>query len=157
MEDPARYLTADEYVVRFGTAEAVRLTDEAKTGTIDSAKLESNIGDATDEADAYIGTRYPVPLLAPPRVVKSIVAALAREKLHKTRPTPEVKDAADRARVQLRDIAAGRMTLAITVGPDAVVDGDRSAETSGDGSTSFRDQLADFSLSGSSFDPCWRR
>ncbi len=154
----SRYLTGEEFVQRYGTAEAIRLTDEVRSGNVDSGKLEAAIGDATDEADAYIGTRYAIPLISPPRVVKSIVAVLAREKLHKTRPTPEVKDAADRARLQLRDISAKRMTLAIDGGTDAPVDGDRSAQTSGDGTTSaFLEGLAGFNLSPGFGTANWRR
>jgi phage gp36-like protein len=98
----SRYLTAEEYVERYGYAETVRLTDEDKTNTVDGAKLEAAIKDATDLADSYIGTRYTTPLVATPRVVKSIVAALARELLHKSRPTPEVTAAPARNCATLR-------------------------------------------------------
>jgi len=114
-----RYLTVEDYVDRFGAQETVRLTDEARSGTIDGPKLEQAIRDAADLADSYLGTRYPIPLENAPRIIGSIVAALTREALHKTRPTPEVKDAADRARAQLRDLSAGRMTIPVEVGETA--------------------------------------
>ena len=153
----SRYLTGEEYAARYGTAETVRLTDETRSGIADSTKLEAAIGDASDMADAYIGSRYTVPLLAAPRLVKSIVAALTREALHKTRPTEEVKAAADRARTQLRDIAAGRMTLPIEGGGVVSSATDQSAITSRDGSSSFRDAVNKFSLDRVDYDPCWRR
>lgn len=153
----SRYLTGEEYALRFGTAEAVRLTDETRSGVADSAKLEAAIGDASDFADGYIATRYTLPLLAAPRVVKSIVAALAREALHKTKPTPEVTAAADRARTQLRDIAAGRMTLPVEGGGTVAATTDQSAMTSRDGSSAFRDALSGYSLNRVDYDPCWRR
>jgi phage gp36-like protein len=154
----SRYLTAEEYVDRYGVTETIRLTDEDRRGVVDGPKLEAAIGDATDTADAYIGTRYTTPLLGVPRIVKSIVASLARENLHKTKPTPEVKDRAELARQQLRDIAAGRMTLPVDQGAEEpVLGGNRIAETSGDASTTFRDAVAGFDISGDAYAPNWRR
>lgn len=154
----SRYLTADEYVDRYGFAETVRITDEDQTRTVDKRKLEAAIKDATEIADAYIGTRYTTPLVDTPRIVKSIIGALARELLHKSRPTPEVVAAADRARGQLKDIAAGRMTLPVEQG-DAVpvIGGNLLATTSDDASTSFRDQVAQFSVDPPGYLANWRR
>ena len=154
----SRYLTAEEYVARYGTAETIRLTDEDRRGVVDAPKLEAAIGDATETADAYIGTRYTTPLLGVPRIVKTIVAALARESLHKTKPTPEVKDRAELARQQLRDIAAGRMMLPVEQGAEEpVLGGNRIAETSNDSSSSFRDAVSEFGIDAGSYLPNWRR
>lgn len=154
----SRYLTADEYVERYGYAETVRLTDEDKAGVVDKGKLEVALKDASDLADAYIGTRYTTPLLGVPRVVKSIVGALVREALHKSRPTPEVSAAAERARQQLRDIASGKMTLPVDQGDEEPVQGgNRFAETSADASTTFRDAVAGFGLDASPSVGNWRR
>ena len=152
----SRYLTADAYVERYGYNETIRLTDEDKTGQVDKAKIEVALKDATDEADAYIGTRYTTPLLSTPRIVASIVAALTREKLHKTKPTPEVTAAAERARTQLRDIAAGRMTLPVESGDEVpVIGGNRYAQTSDDAST-FKDSIAGYSLDPAATFGAWR-
>lgn len=105
------YLTGEEYVERYTVEETVRLTDETRMGTIDEDKLRRALEDASAFANGYVGVKYPVPLAAAPESLKGIVAALARENLHKTRPLPAVTEAADRARAQLRDISAGRMTL----------------------------------------------
>lgn len=154
----SRYLTGEEYVLRYGEQETVRLTDETRAGVVDGGRLETALRDASDFADGYIGTSYTLPLASVPRVVKSIVAALARELLHKTRPTPEVKDAADRARLQLKDIAAGRMTLPVDVGATAPVSsGSRLARTSGDSSTAFKDALAGYSIGAGYAVPRWRQ
>lgn len=154
-----RYLTVAEYINRFGNAETIRLTDEAKTGLIGSAMLESAINDSEEETDGYVGRRYAVPMTDPPKIVRSIIAALSREKLHKTRPTVEVKDAADRARVQLREISTGILTLPLSVGsiaPASVLD--RDAVTSGDGAGSkVAEFLDDFTGFGVGYDPVWRR
>jgi phage gp36-like protein len=143
----SRYLSADDYVARYGTQETIRLTDEDKTGVVDKGKIEAALKDATEEADAYIGKRYTTPLLSTPRIVAAIVGALAREKLHKTRPTPEVVAAADRARSQLLDISAGRMILPVEQGDsEPVIGGNSMAQTSGDGTTTFKDAVSGFNL-----------
>lgn len=146
---PGRYLSADEYVLRYGAQETIRLTDETRTNTVDSAKLEQALKDASDFADAYIGTAYDVPLLVAPRIVKAIVGALARELLHKTRPTPEVTAAADRARTQLKDIAAGRMTLPVDSGdPAPTTSGQRDSASTGDRDDTFKEGVAGYTIGG---------
>lgn len=113
------YLSADDYVDRFGREETIRITDEAKTGTIDAARLGSAISDATQEAEGYLAAAYDLPLSEVPPILRNIVADLARERLHRTRPTDAVKAAADRARTMLRDLSAGRMKLNLTAGAEA--------------------------------------
>jgi phage gp36-like protein len=110
------YLTADEYVARFGEEETVRLTDKDRKGQVDAAMLTAALKDATDLVEGYLGVRYPLPLTPVPPLVKGLVATLAREKLHSQRPTPQVTAEADRARSTLKDLSAGRMTLPDTTG-----------------------------------------
>lgn len=112
----APYLSADEYVARFGKEETVRVTDESRTGNVDAGKLAAALVDATEFAQAYIKRRYTLPLPSVPSILKGIVADLARERLHKMRPSQAVKDNADLARSNLRDISAGRMELPVAVG-----------------------------------------
>ena len=112
------YLTGEEYVNRFGVEETVRLTDQDRKGVVDKARLEAALKDATDTVEAYLGVRYDLPLTPVPPLVKGLVAALAREKLHAQRPTVQVTAEADRARTMLRDLSAGRMTLADATGEE---------------------------------------
>jgi phage gp36-like protein len=105
------YLTRAEYLTRFGEIETVRLTDEARDGTVDFEKLDAAITGAEEIVEGYLANRYPLPLASTPELVKELVADLARERLHKDRPTPAVTEAANRARLMLRDLSAGRMTL----------------------------------------------
>jgi phage gp36-like protein len=140
------YLTDSEYLARYGHAETTRITDEARSGDYDSAKLGSAISDASDIVDAYIGTRYIVPLESPPSIVRNITGALAREILHTSRPLETVTADADRARRQLENISKGTMTLpAPLAGPAAETTGGRNSSSSGDGLTPV---FTDDSLSG---------
>lgn len=143
----ATYLTGEEYVERFGFEETVRLTDEERKGTIDGPALMAALSDASQFADSYVAVRYPLPLAEPiPEVLKQVVADLARERLHKTKPTPMVSDNANRARSTLRDISQGRATLVLEAGE--VVDASPSASpqwAANDPATIFNpDKLAGF-------------
>jgi len=130
------YVNNDEYIAAKGEAETIRLTDEDRAGAVDTAKLEAAILASEEEADAYIGKRYGTPLASAPAFIKSMVIALARERLHGTRPTETVKLEAERARSSLRDIARGLMTIPTANGP-APEDGRPKADSS-----SSRDGLA---------------
>lgn len=154
------YLTTADYLNRFGEQEAVRLTDETRSGVVDTVKVETAIADAVEIVNGYVGGRYSVPIANPPRILRSMVAALARELLHKTRPTPEVKDAADRARAQLKDVSIGRLGLPVATGEAAPVPvSDREPISSGDGpGDKFADELAAFAdLGGGYYNPAWRQ
>jgi phage gp36-like protein len=117
------YLTAEEYVARFGEEETVRLTDKDRKQVVDKATLLAALKDATDLVESYLGVRYTLPLSPVPPLVKGLVAALAREKLHSQRPTPQVTAEADRARSMLKDLSAGRMTLPDATGEVLVTSG----------------------------------
>lgn len=106
------YLTADEYVARFGLNETVTLTDQVGTGTVGEA-LGKALTSAASRIEASLRTRYTLPLTTAPELLKDIAADLARERLHTLYPTPEVTARADRARADLKDIAAGKLELVV--------------------------------------------
>ena len=113
------YLSAAEYVARFGQEETVRITDEARAGVIDKPRLSAALRDASEFAEAFLASRYSIPLSSAPPILKGIIADLAREALFGQRPLPAVTAAADRARQALRDFSSGRMVLAIETGAEA--------------------------------------
>lgn len=155
------YLTANEYLDRFGTIETIRLTDEARTGAYDSAKLEEGISDAEEEVDSYLGKRYTTPLSSPPNIVKGFVAILARVNLHHragmTLSQALEKDA-ERVRQQLRDIARGVMVLPTATGPVEPIGGIADSASSGEytGPTFSDDNLAGFDVPSSAGVSRWR-
>jgi phage gp36-like protein len=157
------YLTVAEYLARFGNRETIVLTnDTPNANTVDEPKVEAAIADAEEFVESYVATRYAVPLVDPPRTLLGIVAVLARELLHKTRPTPEVTAAADRARSQLKDIAAGRATLLLDDATEVETSGDSMSQTSGDAApvTFTREKLAGFTAIGGAagyYDSAWKR
>lgn len=156
------YLEVADYIERFGNQETIILTAEEPGEVLpDTAKVERAIDDVEELANGYIRQRYAVPLASAPRVIVGMVADLARERLHSNMPTPEVTAAADRARSQLKDIAAGRLTLLLDEGDVAETTGDFMSETSGDAApaTFDRDSLGSFTSMGrGGFGvSCWKR
>lgn len=142
------YLDAQQYVDRFGARETTLFTNyetpQGQGATYDTAKVEDALEDATDEVDSYVGRRYAVPLSSTPRLVVGWTAAIARFKLAtvSTRVNENIKDAADRAYGQLRDLVAGKMNLPIEEGDaqpgevsagDPLTSRDREAPTFGCG------------------------
>lgn len=113
------YVTPEEYVKRYGSTETIRITDESKTGQIDQGKLSEAIDDQDQIIDSYLASRYVLPITGTFPILEGISAALTREALHRNKPTPAITDQADRARGQLKDLAAGRATLPVAVGQPA--------------------------------------
>jgi phage gp36-like protein len=155
------YLPVAEYKTRFGLQEAIRLTSEVQPPAVDDTKIEAAIIDAEEIVEGYVSRRYPLPLPEVPKVLKTWVATLARENLHKTRPTQEVKDAADRTRVQLREVAQGLFKLLVDDGSEATTaGGEQLSLTSGDRAdeTFTREAMGRYQdLGAGGYDPCWRR
>ncbi len=161
------YLTVEQYIARFGERETILLTSETPgAATYESAKVEAAIDDADDVVEAYIGARYVVPIAGdPPSVVRGWTAALAREALYVNvgKVSDAVKEAADRARAQLRDVQAGKMSLPIAEGGSPLTPSNSSgmATSSNDrdapvfsGTGSLDGYMTPFS---GGYSPCWRR
>ena len=110
------YFTPAKYRAKFGDDEALRLTDEDNSNTIDEGKISAVISSADAVIDSYIASRYTLPLASAPLVLESISAALSREELHTNFPTESVTLAADNARKMLRDIQAGKSELPVASG-----------------------------------------
>lgn len=108
------YATPSDLVARYGEDALVQLTDRTSPPSriIDPRVAEDALFGASAEADAYVGTRYAVPLAIPaPAPVREAVLAIAFETLHQAGVADDVRRAAQRARAFLRDVAAGRAAL----------------------------------------------
>lgn len=153
------YITGAEYIAKYGRIETTRLTDEQKTGEYNSAKLDEALADGASYIDGFVGSRYGLPLTSTPPLLKNINGVLAREILHKTNPTDEVKRQADIARSNLLQISNGKIALPVDTG-DAPVSTGGMSYTSGDGvdPTFSNDSLRDYtSISAPYPGGCWRR
>lgn len=156
----AEYVTADEYVRRFGERESKLLTSEVAGGDIDSAKVEEALDAAEEEANGYIGRRYLIPLASPPLFVRGIVQVIARYNLWKNNRPDSVADDAKIARAQLKDIGDGKLAIPGATGILEQSTGGRSlAATSGDANCPIftEESMAGFDIPAGQHIAHWRR
>ena len=74
------YATVDAMKRKFGETILIRLTDTEKPyqGIINMEKLNAAMQEANSEIDAYVGSRYPLPLQIIPPFLTNIGCNLAR-------------------------------------------------------------------------------
>lgn len=74
------YVTADAMRLKFGERELIQLTDieQPYQDAINMDKLNAAMQEANSEIDAYIGSRYPLPLQVIPPFLVNISCNLAR-------------------------------------------------------------------------------
>jgi phage gp36-like protein len=106
------YCTQADLLNQLTQAELVQLTDDAATGSVDSAKVDAALTAASATIDAYAGARYTLPLQSSEKV-KQLCVDLAIYELEKRRR--RVREATlaarDAALSFLRDLARGRAVL----------------------------------------------
>lgn len=107
------YCTQQDLIDRYGEEELTQLTDRDQTGSIDAAVLGAAIDDATATVDAYLGTRYTLPLAAVPAVLKRICCDIARYLLHGNAAPDTVADRHSAAIEFLQAAAKGELDLAV--------------------------------------------
>lgn len=84
------YATQADLISRFGETEIIQLSDRSNTGAIDAAVVADKIADADAEIDAYLATRYKLPLQAVSTVLKRVASDIARYHLYDNRATDDV-------------------------------------------------------------------
>lgn len=111
------YATQSDLLNQLTNAELVQLTDDAGTGSVDTAKVTAALTAASATIDAYAGARYTLPLQTSEKI-KQLCIDLAIYELEKRRR--RLRDATVAARDAalgfLRDLAAGRAVLDLPTG-----------------------------------------
>ena len=106
------YATQADLLDQITTAELVKLTDDAKTGAVDDAKVTAALDAASATVDAYAGARYTLPLQTSEKI-KQLTIDLAIYQLEKRRR--RIREATQSARDDavsfLRDLARGKAVL----------------------------------------------
>jgi len=114
------YCTQQNMIDRFSEQDLIQLTDRDQTGSIDATVLSAAIDDATGTIDAYLGTRYTLPLASVPVVLTRICCDIANYLLYGNEAPEGVADRHSAAIEFLQAVAKGDLDLAV-------------GETSGDG------------------------
>lgn len=105
------YLDQAGLVARFGQEEIVRLADRDDDEVIDADTVTAALAGASAEIDAYIGTRYAVPLNPTPDIIANLCGDIARYKLSDENPLDEVTNRYNNAIRLLKDMSAGRAAI----------------------------------------------
>lgn len=109
------YCTLEDLVNRFSLVELIQLTDESGSGIIDDQVVNGAIEDASDYIDGLISSRYALPLVDVPNILKQHCAHLARYNLYDN-TVPEVVEKNHKMAVDyLMKVGEGKLKL----GPDA--------------------------------------
>jgi phage gp36-like protein len=105
------YCEYTDLVERFGVQELDQLTEHAG----DCPAIQSAIGDAGAEIDAYLANRYTVPLTSPvPFVIRRCACDIARYFLWDTQSTEHVRERYTDAIALLKSVANGSLDLGVS-------------------------------------------
>lgn len=137
------YATASELVTAFGANELAQMATPKRFPVVDDERLELAIEgeelpelgeDEEDDTealaaclatialaiasadgliDSYLASRYSLPLVSTPAVLKEAALDLARYELHKERATEEVRDRRKEVVAWLRDLSSGKARLGV--------------------------------------------
>ncbi|MBH8566718.1 DUF1320 domain-containing protein [Nostoc sp. CENA67] len=124
------YATVADMVAAFSEQEILELSniDYPDATTINEDVVNRAIGDAQAQLDSYLATRYKVPLVVIPPVIRNYTCDVARYLLDKDKPREEVTRRRDLVFYYLKDLAAGKASL------PGIVDGtDGSTTDAGNG------------------------
>ncbi len=114
------YITLDDLVKAISPERLTALTDDENLGTINESVVNHAIAVASAEIDAYVGSRYRVPLETAHPIIRKLCVDLALYALHQRldRVTDGVRAAYDNAVRLLRDIAKGLVSLGVEPEPE---------------------------------------
>ncbi len=105
------YATLDDLIERAGQREILDTADRDKDGIADADVIASALATAEAEINGYVATKYILPFVEVPALVKNWAVSLARYYLHRAKRPELVKEDYDNAISQLQDVAAGKITL----------------------------------------------
>lgn len=105
------YATLDDLIERAGLKSIQDTADRDKDGVPDPDVIASALATAEAEINGYVATKYTLPFVEVPALVKNWTVSLAIFYLYRSKRTELVKEDYDNAISQLQDVAAGKITL----------------------------------------------
>jgi phage gp36-like protein len=112
------YCAPEAFIGIFGERETINLSnlDEPTATTVNTARLQQALDDASEEIDTYLQERYDLTQLRadPPRRLVRICADIARYTLAKNRPPEDYRQRYEDAIAWLKDVAKGIASLGLT-------------------------------------------
>jgi len=105
------YATVSDMSSRFKASELTQLTDEAGTGNMDEARIETALTSASTLIDSYLAAVYDLPLTTTPAILVDQACEIARYKLYGDAAPEGVKARYDDVMDWLKLVAKGTVKL----------------------------------------------
>jgi phage gp36-like protein len=120
------YAQASDMQARYPNRDLVQLTQEDPTQTtVNTTFLATFLNDASDEIDAYLESRFALPLTDPPAILTRICCEIAMYHLNALRPIHDLQDAKDKyekAISFLKEVSEGKRTLGLSTDSEEPAD-----------------------------------
>lgn len=121
------YASVDDFVLRVGEKQAIDLTDRDFKNRIDEDVLDVALSDSSSEIDAYLSSRYTLPLAKVPANLVRLCCDIARYRLCSMSDvtiTDDVRERYEKAIAELKLLAKGTTSLGIEQSLDTDPTGD---------------------------------
>ena len=107
------YASAVEFEEEIGTTETVELTnlDNPSANTVNTSRLEKALATASGEINSYLATRYSIPVLPVPQIIKNYCIDIAWYRLAQNNAPEQYATRYNNAIARLKDIEKGQMLL----------------------------------------------
>lgn len=136
------YATQDSLIKRY-TADVLLSVAMTKARTLDEAKVQEALEDASQTIDSYLAGRYSLPLRQVPAVLERHCCYIARYFLEKNRATNQSRQDYEDSIRYLEKVAAGTISLGISEQGETV-ESDNTAMIESAGSVWARDKSKGF-------------
>ncbi|MDD3553224.1 MAG: DUF1320 family protein [Deltaproteobacteria bacterium] len=123
------YATLADMEARYGIEEIIARTNRTDGAGVDTVVLDRALQDADAEIDAYLSTRYALPLPAVPKILVRIACDIARYHLWQEMASDEVRRRYEDAIRLLGNIAKGLISLGIDANQPKPVLSSAAAQT----------------------------
>ncbi len=138
------YITQSELETAYGVNEIADAADRDADGVADAAVVTAAIGRATGVIDSHLRSRFTLPLVSTPDLVREISLALVRYYLAATNANERTKDDYKQAILWLKDIREGKMDIGLDETDTAVAPTSGGAEFEHGGGAFDEDALNEF-------------
>lgn len=140
------YIVIDDMITKYGEEELIILSDKSvpPTGSYDSETIENAISDAQAEIDAYLSSRYALPLNEVPGILKRLACEIARYHLFGSALTEEAEKKYANAIKFLEKVSSGKASLGINEITGAAPTSESSADYFSNGRVFDSKTLGDY-------------
>jgi len=138
------YITQAELEDAYGANRIADAADRDADGVADAAIVAAAISRATGVIDSYLRSRFTLPLVSTPDLVREIALALARYFLSPGEPSDRVEADYKQAISWLKDIREGKMDIGLDETDTAVAPTSGGAQFAHGGGAFDEDALNEF-------------